>query len=283
MLHISWFRCLSEFQLRLLEETRRSKAEELRRRIKEEVEARLKKTRCDSCPVLKLRVVDAASWAAGGHSAGEVSGLVTVWRPGDSWTEVSNTVLLLLLLLLTSPRQVREGHHVVLGAVSLSRAAGATLHLTATKQTTCSLVTAQLLPSRRALTALASLSGGEARPLFGEVDCVVAVVSAQQLPGRTLASVTDPSLGPLVRAAQLVVWAGESGRAAASLLQPGAVLSCSNLEWRPQSGGALHYTTTSIITTNPRDKVSSLSSLTRRGTEDTMFRITKLPWSISSL
>ena len=172
---------MSEFQLRLLEETRRSKAEELRRRIKEEVEARLKKTRCDSCPVLKLRVVDAASWAAGGHSAGEVSGLVTVWRPGDSWTEVSNTVLLLLLLLLmlTSARQVREGHHVVLGAVSLSRAAGATLHLTATKQTTCSLVTAQLLPSRRALTALASLSGGEARPLFGEVFGLLLV--AQQL------------------------------------------------------------------------------------------------------
>ena len=250
---------MSELQLRLLEDTRRSKADELRRRIKDEVEARLKKTRCDSCPVLKLRVVDAASWAAGGHSAGDVSGLVTVWRPGDSWTEVSNTSLLLMLILTSAP-QVREGHHVVLGAVSLSRAAGATLHLTATKQTTCSLVTAQLLPSRRALTALASLSGGEARPLFGEVDCVVAVVSAQQLPGRTLASVTDPSLGPLARAAQLVVWAGESGRAAASLLQPGAVLSCSNLEWRPQSGGALHYTTTSIITTNPRDKVSPFSS-----------------------
>ena len=209
-----------------------AKADELRRRVKEEVASRVKKNHCDSSQVLKLRVVNGDDWES-------VSGLLTIWRPGDSWTEVT------------------EGHEVHLGNLVLGRVAGHTVHLTASKQTSCRLVQPDLVPTRRRITPLSEMSLAGYKPLFNEVDLVVVVVSVTPSRDKLTVTVTDSSLG----LASITVWGGEAERrdmgVVTVLSQLGTVASCRNLEWRGERGevAALYFMDTSIVTINTREKL----------------------------
>ena len=232
ILHDFNYRCLSDQQVKLLENAKIAKADELRRRVKEEVENRVKKNHCDSSQVLKLRVVNVDDWDS-------VSGLLTIWRPGDSWAEVT------------------EGHVVHVGSLVLGRVAGHTVHLTASKQTSCRLVQPDLVPTRRRITPLSEMTRTGYKPLFNEVDLVVVVVSVNPSRDKLTVTVTDSSLG----LASITVWAGEAERrdmgVVTVLSQLGTVASCRNLEWRGERGEvtALHFTDTSIVTVNTRDKL----------------------------
>ena len=191
----------------------------------------MKKNHCDSSQVLKLRVVNGDDW--------NISGLLTIWRPGDSWGEVA------------------EGHVVHMSSVMLGRVAGHTVHLNTSKQTSCRLVQPDLAPTNRRITPLSEVSLSGFKPLFNEVDLVVVVLSISPSRDKLSVAVTDSSLG----LANITVWAGESERrdlgVVTVLSQPGVVASCKNLEWRGERGqvAALHYTDTSIVTVNTRDKI----------------------------
>ena len=223
---------MSDHQIRLLENAKIAKADEFRRRVKEEVESRVKKGQCDSSPVLKLRVVNGDDWDS-------VSGLLTIWRPGDSWAELT------------------EGHVVHVGNLVLGRVAGHTVHLTASKQPSCRLLKPDLVPTHRRITLLSDMSWTGFKPLFNEVDLVVVVVSVTPSRDRLTVTVTDSSLG----LASITVWASEAERrdmgVVTVLSQLGTVASCKNLEWRGERGevAALHFTDTSIVTINTRDKL----------------------------
>ena len=223
---------MSDHQIRILENTKLAKADELRRRVKQEVESRVKKNHCDSSQVLKLRLVNGDDWDS-------VSGLLTIWRPGDSWSELA------------------EGHVVHLGNLVLGRVAGHTVHLSASKQTSCTLLKPDLAPTRRRITSLSEMSGAGYKPQFNEVDLVVVVISVTPSRDKLTVSVTDSSLG----LATITVWAGEADRrdmgAVTVLSQLGTVASCKNLEWRGERGevAALHLTDLSIVTINSKDKL----------------------------
>ena len=223
---------MSEHQIRLLENAKIAKGDEFRRRVKEEVESRVKKNQCDSSQVLKLRVVNDGDWDS-------VSGLVTIWRPGDCWAELN------------------EGHQVHVGNLMLGRVAGHTVHLTASKQTSCRLVKSDTVSTHRRITPLSDMSLAGFKPLFNEVDLVVVVVSVTSSRDRLTVTVTDSSLS----VASITVWASEAERmdmgVVTVLSQLGTVASCKNLEWRGERGevAALHFTDTSIVTINTRDKL----------------------------
>ena len=69
-------------QVRLLEEAKMTQSVRLQDQIRREMQSRLKDTKSGS-PVLKLRLVDAKE---GGAGEMPVSGLLSVWRPGEVWS-----------------------------------------------------------------------------------------------------------------------------------------------------------------------------------------------------
>ena len=227
--------CLSERQISLLEQTKEIKCQQMRTRIKEEVEARRKSQKSEATPVLKLRVVPLR------REEGVTSGILTIWRAGPSWTGLS------------------EGCGVELSGCVVNRVEGHTVHLNATKSTHCHLLQDQDKENRRTITALAALSKPGFRPQFSEVDTVITVLSTQEEPNRLVVAVTDLDLSP----AYLMAWGPSkvrAGQTKVSLLQPGNVLSCRNLEWRQGSSHnslpCLHLSDVSLVTMNPREKVS---------------------------
>ena len=214
--------------MKLLHDTKSVKADDMRRKIKSEVESRLKNIKKDSTPVLKLRVTDVTSCS-------DISGILTIWRPGDMWSDL------------------REGHHVHLSHVLLSYVAGHTVHLNTSKLTHCQLADDSVHSSGRILSPLTDLYQPGFQPQFNEVDIVVAVVNQQQQQNKVTVTVTDFS--------QICVnIVMTSTMSAVSVLQPGAVVSCRNLEWRHVSGHVtkhvpiLHFTDISVISLNPREK-----------------------------
>lgn len=237
--------CLSQRQMSALQQTKEMKFEELRTRIREEVEARGKSQKLEATPVLKMRVVDLSRDAEDTVS----SGILTIWRPGNSWASLS------------------EGDLCCVRGCQVSRVEGHTQHLTANKNTTCCLLQSQQANnspaqhSKRTIRALAALTGPRFRPQFSEVDTVVAVVSTQEEPNRLVVAVTDVDQN----LAYLVAWGPadlRSGQTNVSLLQVGNVLSCKNLEWRQGSSQnslnhlpCLHVAEVSLITLNPKEKV----------------------------
>ena len=228
-----------------LQQAKEMKYEELRTRIREEVEARRKTQKLEATPVLKMRVVDLSRDTEDTVS----SGIVTIWRPANSWASLS------------------EGDLCCVRGCLVSRVEGHTSHLTANKNTSCHLLqsrqanTSPVQSNKRTTRALAALTGPRFRPAFSEVDTVVAVVATQEETNRLVVVVTDVDQN----LAYLLAWGPadrRSGQTNFSLLQVGNVLSCKNLEWRQgfsqnslHNLPCLHLADVSLITMNPKEKV----------------------------
>ena len=93
---------LTEKQVRLLEEARMTRTVRLQDQIRQEMQSRLKDSKNGS-PVLKLRLVDAKEASA----VMSVSGLLSVWRPGEVWSSLKEgdrvrQVFLFLILFVTT-------------------------------------------------------------------------------------------------------------------------------------------------------------------------------------
>ena len=230
-------RILTNDQVKAMEEARMNKKEEMGRIIAEKVKERVGDSKsCQGTPVLKVRVVDCDDMI------GNCSGLVTIWRPGQFWMEM------------------KEGIQLGLTGAHVNRVEGHTVHLTMGKQAQCEEMSIsneklKTVAYNRHLSSLGKVCQVGYRPVFCEVDLVVAVVEVGEgrQGGFQTITVTDESM----YSAKLLVWGGGSS------LLPGQVVSARNIQWRTNSGQtcvpSLYLAEYSVISHNPRDKEHSLA------------------------
>ena len=224
---------LTAEQTQLVERARASKREQLRAAVEAEMTARLANLpRPRASPVQRLRLAEL------GPGPPVCSALLTVWRPGPAWAEL------------------REGQAVLLAGCEVTRVTAnpSTAHLTVGRNT-------RLEPALHAegvgqvagrlLTPLTAALKPGFCPLYGEVDCVVAVVG----PGPGRAGWSGLTVTDGWACAQLLYWGGQSED---PVLRPGRVVSCTDLEWRPETSPgrlpALYLTQRSSVSGQARQE-----------------------------
>uniref|UniRef100_UPI00358E0953 breast cancer type 2 susceptibility protein n=1 Tax=Myxine glutinosa TaxID=7769 RepID=UPI00358E0953 len=220
--------CLSEQQLRALQEYRQVLADRRRSQLQAELRQALSSieefpTARDVTPIWKILV---AGYADPGHIP-HVGCQLSVWRPQDELKE-----------------QIKEGHRLRAYHLAVTpgrRCASGGLKLSATKKSKFLPLDAlgdqkSKVYHPREVVPFEAFSRPSFRAFFHEVDVVGFVINVDAKQSQMQAVYLGSPKGELV---VLRVWGGLEQHAAHELVRPGALLAVSNLQWTGERHSSL--------------------------------------------